>query len=50
MVAAVGAGLGLFICTVTLNLKRMIVFALVGVGGMGYLAWTAWTAWSATGN
>jgi hypothetical protein len=50
MAAAVGAGLGLFVCTVTLNLKRMIGFALVGVGGMGYLAWTAWTAWSATGN
>lgn len=48
MVASVCAGLGLFICTMTLNLTVMIVFALVGVGGMGYLAWAAWTAMSAT--
>jgi hypothetical protein len=48
MVASVCAGLGLFICTMTLNLTVMIVFALVGVGGMGYLAWAAWTAVSAT--
>jgi len=47
MVVAVTAGLGLFVCTVTLNLKTMISFALIGVGSMGYLAWTAWTAFSA---
>ena len=48
MIASVCAGLGLFICTMTLNLMVMIVFALVGVGGMGYLAWAAWTAFSVT--
>ena len=48
MAAAVGAGLGLFVCTITLNLRAMIGFALLGVGSMGYLAWMAWTAWSAT--
>jgi len=46
MAAAVAAGLGLFVCTMTLNLKVMVTFALVGVGGMGYLAWMAWTAFS----
>jgi hypothetical protein len=50
MAASVGAGLGLFICTMTLNLPVMITFALVGVGSMGYLAWMAWTAWTATGG
>jgi hypothetical protein len=48
MIAAVCAGLGLFICTMTLNLYVMIAFALVGVGGMGYLAWVAWAAASIT--
>jgi hypothetical protein len=47
MMASVCAGLGLFICTITLNLQVMIFFALVGVGGMGYLAWAAWTTMSA---
>jgi hypothetical protein len=46
-IASICAGLGLFICTITLSLWRMIVSALVGVGGMGYLAWTAWQAFSA---
>jgi len=46
--ASICAGLGLFVCTLTLNLIVMIVFAIVGVGGMGYLAWAAWTAFSAT--
>ncbi|HVU38572.1 MAG TPA: GYF domain-containing protein [Opitutales bacterium] len=49
MAASVGAGLGLFICTLTLNLGLMILFALVGVGSMGYLAWAAWTALSVAG-
>jgi len=44
LVAAVAAGLGLFVCTITLNLFLMIVFAALGVLGMGSLAWTAWTA------
>ena len=47
MIASICAGIGLFICTITLNLPAMILFAVVGVGGMGYLAWTAWTAVSA---
>jgi len=47
MIASVCAGLGLFVCTMTLNLTVMILFALVGVGGMGYLAWAAWTTMSA---
>jgi hypothetical protein len=42
--ASICAGLGLFVCTITLNLRLMIIFAIVGVGGMGYLAWVAWTA------
>jgi len=50
MVAAVAAGLGLFVCTMTLNLRVMITFALVGVGGMGYLAWMAWTAFANAGG
>ncbi len=49
MIASVGAGLGLFVCTMTLNLAMMICFAVVGVGSMGYLAWAAWTALSAAG-
>ncbi len=47
IVASICAGLGLFICTITLNLKTMILFAIIGVGGMGYLAWAAWTTVSA---
>jgi len=47
MAASVCAGLGLFICSITLDLTVMIVFAVIGVGGMGYLAWTAWSAVSA---
>ncbi|MGA2051828.1 MAG: DUF4339 domain-containing protein [Opitutales bacterium] len=44
LIAALAAGLGLFVCTITLNLYLMIVFALLGVLGMGSLAWLAWTA------
>ena len=47
MGASVAAGLGIFICTMTLNLPLMIISALTGVGSMGYLAWMAWTAFSA---
>jgi len=47
MLASVGAGLGLFICSITLSLTMMILFAVIGVGSMGYLAWAAWTAVSA---
>ena len=47
MLASVCAGLGLFVCTMTLSLTVMVIFAAVGVGGMGYLAWAAWTALSA---
>lgn len=48
MICSVGAGLGLFVCTMTLNLMMMIFFAVLGVGSMGYLAWAAWVALSAT--
>jgi hypothetical protein len=44
MVAALGAGIGLFICTVTLNLTTLIGFALGGMCSMAYLAWTVWSA------
>jgi hypothetical protein len=50
MAAAVGAGLGLFVCTMTLKLDVMITFALIGVVSMGYLAWIAWAAWLASGG
>ncbi len=49
MVASACAGLGLFVCTMTLNFMLMMVFALIGVGSMGYLAWLAWTAFTAGG-
>jgi hypothetical protein len=42
MVASLGAGLGMFVCTITLDMYVMIVFAALGVAGMGYLAWVAW--------
>ncbi len=44
MAASVGAGLGLFVCTMTLNMWVMVFFAATGVGSMGYLAWAAWSA------
>ena len=50
MIVAVTAGLGLFVCTMTLNLKTMIWFALIGVASMGYFVWMAWTTFSAAGG
>jgi len=44
LIAAVAAGCGLFVCTITLNLYLMIVFAALGILGMGTFAWVAWTA------
>jgi hypothetical protein len=44
LMSALAAGLGLFVCTITLNLYLMILFAVLGVLGMGSLAWVAWTA------
>ncbi len=42
LIAAVCAGLGLLVCSVTNNLFLMLFFALCGVGGMGTLAYFAW--------
>jgi hypothetical protein len=44
LIAALAAGLGLFVCTITLNFYLMVVFALLGVLGMGSLAYLAWTS------
>jgi multisubunit Na+/H+ antiporter MnhB subunit len=48
LIAAVAAGLGLFVCTITLNFYLMVVFAILGVLGMGSQAWVAWTASAAS--
>jgi hypothetical protein len=42
LVASICAGLGVFVCTITLNLYLMIIFAVLGVLGMGSLAYLAW--------